>query len=148
MIYIMYCTVANLLICIRLPKTLKTLQAHVSDRFVVPVDDTLQLSFLLPRIVAALCKQGITIPVAFILKNRTETALSSTNATFSFIKHLFLDQNLNKIIFEKKERRGGSLAGLAFPKLTVDKQNHKVPHLCGDAAQKAWRRATFPSSSV
>lgn len=41
---------------------------------------------------------------------------------------------------------GGSLAGLAFAKLTVDKQNHKVSHLCGET-KKGVEKGQQPSQT-
>lgn len=69
--------------------------------------------------------------MAFSLKNKIETALGITNLTNILISTLLkpkcnLDHHRNMRQWE------GSLAGLAFAKHTVDKQNHKVSCLFGE----------------
>lgn len=44
----------------------------------------------------------------------------------------------------RQGQRGGSLAGLAYAELTVDKQNHKVSCLCGETKKGVEKDRNLP----
>lgn len=114
----------------------------ITKPFLIIWDDAI-VSFRAFSVRRSVAQQGLFIPVAFSLKNKTETALAITNSTSLFKLALLSDQNpidYHRMRHGRKFSRPGIYFLIFFffffAKLTVDKQNDREFDLCMETNKK------------